>query len=123
MLFIYQKKKKNLLDILLLLLLLLLLVLLLSLLLLLGKFLLFGKFLRVILDVEGNNVILSAKYSLINSAQQLPLDLTQIRPNSVVHVRNLIFELDSTSKHSKILMSYVDLSFLIIVVKVVCCVY
>lgn len=39
----------------------------------------------LVLDVEGNNFILSAKYSLINSAQQLPLDLTQIHPNSVVH--------------------------------------
>ncbi|RVW22164.1 rRNA biogenesis protein RRP5 [Vitis vinifera] len=40
----------------------------------------------LVLDVEGNNFILSAKYSLINSAQQLPLDLTQIHPNSVVHM-------------------------------------
>ncbi|KAG6700889.1 hypothetical protein I3842_08G135300 [Carya illinoinensis] len=46
----------------------------------------------LILDIVGNNLVLSAKHSLINSSQQLPLDLSQIRPNSVVHgyICNLI---------------------------------
>ncbi|XP_057982836.1 rRNA biogenesis protein RRP5 [Malania oleifera] len=39
----------------------------------------------LVLDVEGNNLILSAKHSLIKSAQQLPLDLSQIRQHSIVH--------------------------------------
>ncbi|XP_022743667.1 rRNA biogenesis protein RRP5 isoform X2 [Durio zibethinus] len=46
----------------------------------------------LVLDIEGNNILLSAKYSLINSAEQLPSDISQIRPNTVVHgyVCNLI---------------------------------
>ncbi|KAK9266592.1 hypothetical protein L1049_021657 [Liquidambar formosana] len=46
----------------------------------------------LVLDVEGYNLVLTAKYSLINSAQQLPLDHTQVHPNSIVHgyVCNLI---------------------------------
>ncbi|KAK6941973.1 S1 domain [Dillenia turbinata] len=39
----------------------------------------------LVLDIEGNNLVLSAKYSLINSAGQLPLDITQIHPQSIVH--------------------------------------
>ncbi|KAL6563943.1 hypothetical protein OROHE_005183 [Orobanche hederae] len=37
------------------------------------------------LDIEGNNIVLTAKYSLINSIQQLPLDISQISIHSVVH--------------------------------------
>ncbi|XWS56135.1 hypothetical protein CRYUN_Cryun09bG0060500 [Craigia yunnanensis] len=46
----------------------------------------------LVLDIEGNNILLSAKYSLIYSAELLPSDISQIRPNSVVHgyVCNLI---------------------------------
>ncbi|PON46626.1 Polyribonucleotide nucleotidyltransferase [Parasponia andersonii] len=46
----------------------------------------------LLLDNESNNLKLSAKYSLIKSAQQLPSDISQIHPNSVVHgyVCNLI---------------------------------
>lgn len=46
----------------------------------------------LVLDVEANNLILSAKYSLINSADQLPSELSQVQPNTVVHgyVCNLI---------------------------------
>ncbi|XVE75785.1 hypothetical protein DITRI_Ditri12bG0120500 [Diplodiscus trichospermus] len=46
----------------------------------------------LVLDIEGNNIFLSAKYSLINSAEQLPSDISQIQPNSVVpgYVCNLI---------------------------------
>lgn len=46
----------------------------------------------LVLDIDGNNLVLSAKYSLINSAHQLPLNLSQIQPNSVVHgyICNLI---------------------------------
>ncbi|OMO68743.1 hypothetical protein COLO4_29434 [Corchorus olitorius] len=46
----------------------------------------------LVLDIEGNNILLSAKYSLINLAEQLPSDISQTRPNSVVHgyVCNLI---------------------------------
>lgn len=42
-------------------------------------------------DIEGNNLILSAKYSLINSVQQLPSELSQVHPNSVVHVSTRSF--------------------------------
>ncbi|CAK9145936.1 unnamed protein product [Ilex paraguariensis] len=46
----------------------------------------------LVLDIEGSNLILSAKHSLINSAQKLPVDVTQVRPHLVVHgyVCNLI---------------------------------
>ncbi|KAE9465295.1 hypothetical protein C3L33_02796, partial [Rhododendron williamsianum] len=42
--------------------------------------------------VEGSNLILTAKHSLINSAQQLPAEVSQVRPHTVVHgyVCNLI---------------------------------
>ncbi|XP_050226780.1 rRNA biogenesis protein RRP5 [Mercurialis annua] len=39
----------------------------------------------VVLDIENNNLVLSAKYSLVKSAHQLPSDLCQIHPQSVVH--------------------------------------
>ncbi|KAE8700921.1 RNA binding,RNA binding isoform 2 [Hibiscus syriacus] len=43
-------------------------------------------------DIEGNNILLSAKFSLIKSAEELPSDINQIQPNTVVHgyVCNLI---------------------------------
>ncbi|XP_059646446.1 rRNA biogenesis protein RRP5 [Cornus florida] len=46
----------------------------------------------LVLDIESGNLILTAKYSLINLAQELPLELTQIHPNAIVHgyVCNLI---------------------------------
>lgn len=46
----------------------------------------------LVLDIEGSNLILTAKYSLVNSAQELPLDIKQVCPHSVVHgyVCNLI---------------------------------
>ncbi|KAL2664252.1 hypothetical protein AAZV13_02G147900 [Glycine max] len=46
----------------------------------------------LVLDVKGNNLILSAKSSLIKHAQQIPADINQIHPNSVVHgyICNLI---------------------------------
>ncbi|KAF4369032.1 hypothetical protein F8388_013361 [Cannabis sativa] len=46
----------------------------------------------VLLDNESNNLKLSAKYSLVKSAEQLPSEISQIRPNSVVHgyICNLI---------------------------------
>lgn len=46
----------------------------------------------LVLDVEGSNLILTAKHSLINSAQQLPAEVSQVRPHTVVHgyVCNLI---------------------------------
>ncbi|KAL2923175.1 rRNA biogenesis protein RRP5 [Bienertia sinuspersici] len=46
----------------------------------------------LVLDIEGNNIILSAKYSLIHAVPQLPADITQITLNSVVngYVCNLI---------------------------------
>ncbi|KAF5188525.1 rRNA biogenesis protein RRP5 [Thalictrum thalictroides] len=39
----------------------------------------------LVLDFDGNNLVLSAKYSLINSAKELPADATQFDPNSVIH--------------------------------------
>lgn len=46
----------------------------------------------LVLDIEGSNLILTAKYSLVNSARDLPLDIKQVCPHSVVHgyVCNLI---------------------------------
>ncbi|XP_052176477.1 rRNA biogenesis protein RRP5 isoform X2 [Diospyros lotus] len=46
----------------------------------------------LVLDVENGNLILSAKYSLIKSAEQLPSGVSEVRPQSVVHgyVCNLI---------------------------------
>ncbi|GAB2295441.1 hypothetical protein Dimus_029608 [Dionaea muscipula] len=46
----------------------------------------------LILDVEGNNLVLTAKYSLIHARQQLPSDTTQMCPQSVIHgyICNLI---------------------------------
>ncbi|KAK4432202.1 rRNA biogenesis protein RRP5 [Sesamum alatum] len=39
----------------------------------------------LVLDVEGNNLVLTAKYSLVNSTEQLPADVSQISCHSVVH--------------------------------------
>lgn len=39
----------------------------------------------LVLDVESSSLILSAKYSLVNLSDQLPLDISQILPHSVVH--------------------------------------
>ncbi|KAG7581622.1 S1 domain [Arabidopsis suecica] len=46
----------------------------------------------LVLDIEGNNLALSSKYSLIKLAEELPSDFNQLQPNSVVHgyVCNLI---------------------------------
>ena len=37
-------------------------------------------------DIESNKLVLSAKYSLINSAHQLPSDISHINPQSIIHV-------------------------------------
>ncbi|MCL7028348.1 hypothetical protein MKW94_013557 [Papaver nudicaule] len=39
----------------------------------------------VVLDVDGNSLILSAKLSLINSATELPSDIAQTHPHSIIH--------------------------------------
>ncbi|MED6145261.1 hypothetical protein PIB30_023503 [Stylosanthes scabra] len=39
----------------------------------------------LVLDIKGSSLILSAKSSLIKSAQQIPSDISQMHPNSVVH--------------------------------------
>ncbi|PWA41653.1 Nucleic acid-binding, OB-fold [Artemisia annua] len=46
----------------------------------------------LILDVENNNLILTAKYSLVNAAQNLPVDASQVYPNSIVpgYICNII---------------------------------
>ncbi|XP_073045795.1 rRNA biogenesis protein RRP5 [Primulina eburnea] len=46
----------------------------------------------LVLDIEGNSLVLTAKYSLINSAHELPVDTTQIRCHSTVpgYVCNII---------------------------------
>ncbi|OIV89511.1 hypothetical protein TanjilG_20430 [Lupinus angustifolius] len=46
----------------------------------------------LVLDVKGNNLILSAKASLIKYAPHIPADISQMQPNSVVHgyICNLI---------------------------------
>lgn len=48
----------------------------------------YGHYLNIFLhvDTEGENLVLTAKYSLVNSSQQLPLEISQIRPYSIVHV-------------------------------------
>lgn len=43
---------------------------------------------RVVVDISGNNLVLSAKLSLINLAEQLPSDISQIHHNTVIHVSN-----------------------------------
>lgn len=46
----------------------------------------------LVLDFKGNNMILSAKSSLVKYAQQIPADISQMHPNSVVQgfICNLI---------------------------------
>lgn len=46
----------------------------------------------LVLDINSNNLVLSAKSSLIKFAHQIPADISQIHPNSVVHgyICNLI---------------------------------
>ncbi|KAL0817225.1 rRNA biogenesis protein RRP5 isoform X1 [Brassica napus] len=46
----------------------------------------------LIIDIDGNNLALSSKYSLIKLTEELPSDISQLQPNSVVHgyVCNLI---------------------------------
>nr|XP_043631998.1 rRNA biogenesis protein RRP5 isoform X2 [Erigeron canadensis] len=46
----------------------------------------------LVLDAENNNLILTAKYSLVNAAQQLPEDASQVHPHSVVpgYICNII---------------------------------
>ncbi|XP_051148647.1 rRNA biogenesis protein RRP5 [Andrographis paniculata] len=39
----------------------------------------------LVLDFEGNSLVLTAKNSLVNSIDQLPADVTQVQRNSVVH--------------------------------------
>ncbi|KAL8147183.1 rRNA biogenesis protein RRP5 isoform X2 [Apium graveolens] len=39
----------------------------------------------LVIDVESSCLILTAKYSLVNMSDQLPLDISQILPHSVVH--------------------------------------
>ncbi|KAL8507127.1 hypothetical protein ACS0TY_017863 [Phlomoides rotata] len=39
----------------------------------------------LVLDIEGNNLILTANYSLVNLNKQLSLDVSQINCHSVVH--------------------------------------
>ncbi|KAI3518805.1 hypothetical protein L1887_07619 [Cichorium endivia] len=39
----------------------------------------------LVLDVENKNLILTAKYSLVNATQQLPSDASEVYPHSVVH--------------------------------------
>ena len=46
-----------------------------------------------ILDIDGNNLALSSKYSLIKLTEELPSDISQLQPNSVVHVSNCVFEI------------------------------
>jgi len=41
-------------------------------------------------DFKGNNMILSAKSSLVKYAQQIPADINQMHPNSVVQVSDNI---------------------------------
>ncbi|XP_076905789.1 rRNA biogenesis protein RRP5-like [Bidens hawaiensis] len=46
----------------------------------------------LVLDVENHNLILTAKYSLVNAAQPLPADASQLSPHSVVpgYICNII---------------------------------
>ncbi|XAR68636.1 hypothetical protein NMG60_11003830 [Bertholletia excelsa] len=39
----------------------------------------------LVLDIESSNLILTAKHSLVKSAQQVPAEVSQVHPNSVVH--------------------------------------
>lgn len=42
-------------------------------------------------DIEGNNLVLTAKYSLIKSIHELPANVSQLQVHSVVHVSLLLF--------------------------------
>ena len=46
-----------------------------------------------IVDIDGNNLALASKYSLIKLTEELPSDISQLQPNSVVHVSNCVFEI------------------------------
>lgn len=50
-------------------------------------------------DIDGNNLVLSAKSSLIKYVQQIPADISQIQPNSVLHV-SVCFKHIQTASHS-----------------------
>uniref|UniRef100_A0A7N0TNV2 rRNA biogenesis protein RRP5 n=1 Tax=Kalanchoe fedtschenkoi TaxID=63787 RepID=A0A7N0TNV2_KALFE len=39
----------------------------------------------LVLDVEGNNLVLTAKHSMINSDTKLPSEHSDVQPNSVIH--------------------------------------
>ncbi|XP_072958510.1 rRNA biogenesis protein RRP5 isoform X2 [Typha angustifolia] len=39
----------------------------------------------LVLDIEAQNLVLSAKYSLIKSAKEIPLDISMIQHQSVIH--------------------------------------
>ncbi|CAN6171331.1 unnamed protein product [Urochloa humidicola] len=39
----------------------------------------------LVLDIEGQNLVLSAKHSLINSASDIPSEILQLHPGAVVH--------------------------------------
>jgi hypothetical protein len=42
-------------------------------------------------DTEGQNLILTAKQSLINTANDIPSEISQMRAGAVVHVKFLIY--------------------------------
>ncbi|XP_020589547.1 rRNA biogenesis protein RRP5 isoform X2 [Phalaenopsis equestris] len=46
----------------------------------------------VVLDIDGSNLILSAKYSLVHFVEDIPSDITHMHPLSVVHgyINNII---------------------------------
>ncbi|PHU22743.1 hypothetical protein BC332_07850 [Capsicum chinense] len=61
-------------------------------------------------DVDGSNLILSAKHSLATSAQQLPLDVNQVRLNSLLHVSSETSRITVSLKQS--FCSSTDASFI-----------
>ncbi|XP_010557958.1 PREDICTED: rRNA biogenesis protein RRP5 isoform X2 [Tarenaya hassleriana] len=46
----------------------------------------------LVLDIEGKNLVLSSKHSLLKSAEEIPSNASQLQPNSVIHgyICNLI---------------------------------
>ncbi|KAF3619368.1 putative Alpha/beta-Hydrolases superfamily protein [Capsicum annuum] len=64
----------------------------------------------LVLDIDGSNFIPSAKHSLVTSAQQLPLDINQVRLNSVLHVNSETSRITVSLKQS--FCSSTDASFI-----------
>lgn len=53
-------------------------------------------FIKNVADIQGSNLLLSAKHSLVCYAEDIPSDITQMRPLSIARVSKLFFLLALT---------------------------